>query len=177
VTIELPVGVPVDVPVDVPVGRPDTTAGNDDGRVSERATAPLAVGAPPGRRVLIADDNRDAADTLGLVLAHFGHQVEVVYDGQAAWDAWRRGGHDVAVLDLGMPGLRGEVVASEIRRTAGDDAALLIALTGWGQDSDKRRASLAGFDHHLTKPVDPQQLQRLITRPTSALAGPGVVAR
>src|SRR5436190_3803322 len=114
--------------------------------------------APP-MRILVADDNRDAADSLQRVLALFGHEVRVAYDGASAL---RLGGEfrpRVAILDLAMPGTDGYEVARSLRRQGG---VTLVALTGWGQEADRRRAADAGFDHHLIKPVDPQTLNTLL---------------
>jgi PAS domain S-box-containing protein len=118
----------------------------------------------PQRRVLVADDNRDAADSLAALLRIGGHDVTVVYDGEAALAEFRRRPPDVALLDIGMPGLSGYEVASAIREEAGGAPVMLVAITGWGQDRDRSTAIAAGFDHHLTKPVDPDKVQDLIAR-------------
>jgi PAS domain S-box-containing protein len=116
-----------------------------------------------GWKVLVADDNRDAADTLARILAIYGHDVRVAYDGRAALEECRRFAPHVAVLDVGMPLADGYEVARQLR--AADGAwPKLIALTGWGQESDRTRALAAGFDHHLTKPCDPQSLHELIVK-------------
>ena len=112
-------------------------------------------------RVLVADDNRDAADSLQRVLALYGHEVRVVYDGAAALQVGQEFRPRVAVLDIGMPGTDGYEVARTFRRKLGPGVKL-VALTGWGQDADRRRALEAGFDHHLTKPVDPGALNDLL---------------
>jgi CheY-like chemotaxis protein len=112
-------------------------------------------------RVLVADDNRDAADSLQRLLALFGHEVRVAYDGASAVSVGSEFRPRVAILDIGMPGTNGYDVARALRRRHGQDVTL-VALTGWGQDADRRRASDAGFDHHLTKPVDPQTLNSLL---------------
>ena len=114
-----------------------------------------------GRRVLVADDNRDGADTLGMFLDTLGHTVELAYSGSEAIDAVQRFKPDVAVLDIGMPDMTGYEVAQRLRSQPWGVDVILIALTGWGQESDKRRALEAGFDHHCTKPVDPEALERL----------------
>jgi signal transduction histidine kinase/ActR/RegA family two-component response regulator len=114
-----------------------------------------------GLRVLVADDNRDAADSLRHVLALYGHAVEVAYDGVAALEAALRFEPGIAVLDIGMPGASGYEVARRLRNEYGE-RMILIALTGWGQEHDRRRALEAGFDHHLTKPVDPAELHDLL---------------
>ncbi|MEA3192453.1 MAG: hypothetical protein QOD26_786 [Betaproteobacteria bacterium] len=112
-------------------------------------------------RVLVADDNRDAADSLQRILAHFGHEVRVAYDGAAALRVGQEFRPRVAVLDIGMPGTDGYEVARAFRKKLGGEVKL-VALTGWGQETDRRRALEAGFDHHLTKPVDPGALNDLL---------------
>jgi PAS domain S-box-containing protein len=114
-----------------------------------------------GVKVLVADDNRDAADSLQRILSHYGYQVEVAYDGTAAIRLDGAFRPKVAVLDIGMPGANGFEVARSIRDSRGDGVTL-IALTGWGQEGDRRRAMEAGFDYHLTKPVDPGALNDLL---------------
>jgi PAS domain S-box-containing protein len=118
--------------------------------------APIA-----GVKVLVADDNRDAADSLQRILSLYGYQVEVAYDGTAAIQLDGAFCPKVAVLDIGMPGANGFEVARSIRESRGDGVTL-IALTGWGQEGDRRRAMEAGFDYHLTKPVDPGALNDLL---------------
>jgi CheY-like chemotaxis protein len=134
---------------------------------------PLAQGAPVGLahaeartaaapqvRVVVADDNRDAADSLQRILSLFGHEVRVAYDGVAAIRLAEEFKPRVAVLDIGMPGANGYEVARTLRERHVVPITL-VALTGWGQESDRRRAMEAGFDYHLTKPVDPEALNRL----------------
>jgi PAS domain S-box-containing protein len=120
------------------------------------------VPARTGRRVLVTDDNRDAADSLAVMLRLGGHEVHTAYDGHAAVEAAARLRPDVAVLDIGMPGMTGYEVARRIRSEPWGRAVVLVALTGWGQEEDKRRATEAGFDRHLTKPVDPAALDGLL---------------
>jgi PAS domain S-box-containing protein len=130
--------------------------------VREGGTAPAAPdGALVRRRVLVADDNRDAADSLSMLLRLAGHDVVTVYDGDEAIDAWTRGRPEICLLDIGMPGRDGNDVAQAIRRLPGGERPLLVAITGWGQSADRHRALSAGFDAHVTKPVDPDQLMRL----------------
>ena len=115
----------------------------------------------------IADDNLDGAESLAMLLANAGHAVAVANSGA---DALRLADHarpDVAILDIGMPGMNGYEVAKRIRSQAWGEDITLIALTGWGQDDDKRRSQHAGFDHHLTKPVDPEVLVDLISPPSA----------
>ena len=116
------------------------------------------VQAPP-MRILVADDNRDAADSLQRVLALFGHEVRVAYDGASALRISGEFRPRVAILDIGMPGANGYEVARSLRRQGG---VTLVALTGWGQETDRRRTAEAGFDHHLIKPIDPQMLNVLL---------------
>jgi signal transduction histidine kinase/CheY-like chemotaxis protein len=115
----------------------------------------------PSRRILVVDDNRDAADTLGSVLAALGAVVSIAYDGPSALDRIDQFHPDALLLDIGMPGMDGYEVARTIRRRAGPQP-LLIALTGWGQEQDLRDAGAAGFDHHLVKPPDLDKLRTLL---------------
>jgi PAS domain S-box-containing protein len=129
---------------------------------AETRTAAPAVGV----KVLVADDNRDAADSLQRILSLYGYQVQVAYDGSAAIELDGAFRARVAVLDIGMPGANGFEVARSIRERRGADVTL-IALTGWGQEGDRRRAMEAGFDYHLTKPVDPSALNDLLVEVAS----------
>jgi signal transduction histidine kinase/CheY-like chemotaxis protein len=117
-----------------------------------------------GRRVLVADDNADSAETLAMVLRSRGHEVDVVGDGHAAVEAVRTLAPEIALLDIGMPRLDGYEAAARIRRAPWGDRTFLVALTGFGQEQDQRRAHEAGFDVHLTKPVDPDALATLVSR-------------
>ena len=112
--------------------------------------------------MLIADDNHDSAATLALLLQLEGHQVIVAHDGVAALRLADLHEPDILLLDIGMPGLDGYAVASQVRARPWGGRAVLIAVTGWGQDSDKRQASAAGFNHHFHKPVDPEGLVQLV---------------
>jgi CheY-like chemotaxis protein/two-component sensor histidine kinase len=114
------------------------------------------------RRVLVADDNRDAADSISMLLQMGGHEVTVAYDGQQALESIETLRPDVALLDIGMPGLDGFEVARRVRLDIRMRNTLLIAVTGWGQASDKARALAAGFDLHFTKPVEPATLIELL---------------
>ena len=114
------------------------------------------------RRILIADDNQDAAESLLLLLRLAGHEVRVAHRGQAAIELARQFHPDTAVLDIGMPDLSGYDVARALRREPWAATLRLIALTGWGQQQDRQQALEAGFDHHLVKPVDPERLTGLI---------------
>jgi CheY-like chemotaxis protein len=114
------------------------------------------------RRVLVADDNRDAGETLAMLLRLDGHEVHMATDGIEAVEVYIREKPDVAILDIGMPGLSGHEVARRIRELGGEPRVTLIAVTGWGQKADKDRATESGFDHHFTKPVEPTMLCALL---------------
>jgi PAS domain S-box-containing protein len=133
----------------------------------ERPAAPGAERDAHPKRILVVDDNRDAADSLCMLLKSRGHEVRVAYDGLEAVGAAVAFGPEVALLDIGLPKLSGYEAARRIREAGGAET-LLIAVTGWGQEEDRRRAREAGFDHHLTKPVDPMAISRLIDGPASA---------
>jgi len=114
------------------------------------------------RRVLVADDNRDAADSLAMLLRLLGAEVRIVYNGPealAVLDSYRP---NVVLLDIGMPGMDGHEVARRIRRLPDFRDVLLIAMTGWGQEEDRRRSQKAGFDYHLIKPADVGALEALL---------------
>ena len=116
----------------------------------------------PRRRVLAADDNVDAAQSLAMLLSVLGHEVRTAHDGQAAVEMAESFRPDVVLLDIGMPRLNGYEAARRIREQPWGKEVALVALTGWGQEEDKRRADEAGFDRHFTKPVDPAALQALL---------------
>ena len=118
-----------------------------------------AVAAP--HRVLVVDDNADAAESLGMLLEVRGNQVRIAYDGLQALEAAGDFDPDIVLLDIGMPKMSGYEVARRLRADRGD-SVLIVAITGWGQEEDRRRAREAGFDHHFTKPVDYEALLELI---------------
>ena len=137
--------------------------------IERRAPAPqVADAAPPGatdgqrRRVLVADDNADALESLATLLTLRGHEVHRASDGPRALEAVRQHRPEFAFLDIGMPGLDGYEVARRIRTEPWGREVHLVALTGWGQDSDRQRSRDSGFDTHLTKPVDQDLLGRLL---------------
>jgi DNA-binding response OmpR family regulator len=105
------------------------------------------------RRVLVVDDNEDAADSLAMLLSVRGDDVRIAYDGEEAVAAELDFNPEVVLLDIGLPKLSGYDVARAIRSVRGREV-LIIAITGWGQEDDRQRARDAGFDHHFTKPVD-----------------------
>jgi DNA-binding response OmpR family regulator len=115
------------------------------------------------KRLLIVDDNRDTAESLSMLLELMGHEVRTAHDGLAAIDVAAEFHPDAVLLDIGLPKLNGYDTARRIREQAWGKAMHLIAVTGWGQDTDRTEARTAGFDHHLTKPVDIPTLTKLLT--------------
>jgi CheY-like chemotaxis protein len=131
--------------------------------VAPAAAEPVRPGSvTPNKRILLADDNRDAAESLAIILRLEGHDVELAHDGLSALQAYERIRPDVALLDIGMPKTNGYDVARQIRATPDGRGVMLIAITGWAQDSDKAQSRAAGFDHHLTKPIEPETLIGLL---------------
>jgi PAS domain S-box-containing protein len=126
----------------------------------------------PQQRILLVDDNRDAADSLGMVLEFLGADVRVARDGREALDTFKDYDPSVVLLDIGMPGMDGYEVARAIRSRYPERRTPLIALTGWGQDDDRRRAREAGFDHHLIKPAEIGELQALLMSLDKGACGP-----
>jgi PAS domain S-box-containing protein len=135
---------------------PRSAVGNTDVEVKPHgmATAPL--------RVVVADDNIDSAESLALLLTLAGHDTRVAHDGAQALVLARTFQPHAMVLDIGMPGKNGHAVVAELRADPAAADILLIAASGWGQPDDKARSREAGFDHHLVKPVEPEQLLRLL---------------
>ncbi len=141
--------------VDLPVARPDDAAD----------LAELAPATHTSRcLIVVADDNRDAADSLAMILKLGGHDVHTAYDGREALHAVRAYRPHMAILDIGMPEHDGCDVARQLRDEPWSQDLVLIALTGWGQDVDRQRTTAAGFDHHFTKPVNHTELEALIDR-------------
>jgi signal transduction histidine kinase/ActR/RegA family two-component response regulator len=120
------------------------------------------------RRILVVDDNKDAADSLAMLLRLMGNEVQTAYDGLEAVGAATAFHPDVVLLDIGLPKLNGHDAARRIREQPGSRDMVLIALTGWGQDEDRRRSKEAGFNHHMTKPVEFETLQELLASLDSA---------
>ena len=137
----------------------------------DAALQPWVVESPhpfPSQRILIVDDNRDAAESLSALLSALGATVAVAYSGPDALAALDTADPDVVLLDIGMPGTDGYEVARHIRSTPGHTDVLLIALTGWGQKEDRARSIRAGFDHHLVKPPDIDRLRLLLAERAAA---------
>jgi CheY-like chemotaxis protein len=123
-----------------------------DGRIASQVTF----------RILIADDNKDAAQSTGMMLRMLGNEVRTVHNGLQAVEEAEAFRPDVILLDIGMPQLNGYEAAQRIRQQRWGKDMVLVALTGWGQEDDKERATAAGFDQHFTKPVNPTDLERLL---------------
>jgi CheY-like chemotaxis protein len=134
---------------------PDTAAGRK----------PVATHQVSPRRILLVDDNKDSAESLALVFRLSGHDVRTAYDGPSALDTARANPPDVVLLDIGLPGMSGLEVARRLRQDLGLTDVLLVALTGYGQEEDRRRSQEAGCNAHLVKPVALDALQTLLARP------------
>ncbi|MBX6312540.1 MAG: response regulator [Isosphaeraceae bacterium] len=126
--------------------------------------------AQPGRRILVVDDNPDLAQGLSKLLTRSGHRVRTVHDGPSALEAARTEPPEVVLLDLSLPGLDGYQVARALRREAGLDRALIIAISGYAREQDRRRSHEASCDHHLVKPVDFDALLALLGHPEAGEA-------
>jgi CheY-like chemotaxis protein len=137
----------------VVAGTPQPTTGR---------AGPAAVDPAAGRRILVVDDNEDSARSLARLLKMTGHEACTAHDGGKAVEVAEQHRPEVILLDIGLPVMNGYDVARAIRgRPWGGDVAI-VALTGWGQDADRRRSKESGIDHHLVKPVDPAELERLL---------------
>jgi DNA-binding response OmpR family regulator len=115
-------------------------------------------------KVLVVDDNVDLVEMLSMVVEAAGHQVRKAFDGRSGISAALEYQPDLILLDLGLPDVNGTEVAKELRRHREVAQARIVALTGWGQAEDRQRTADAGFDEHLTKPADPEQIQRLLDK-------------
>ena len=140
-------------------GSPEASGTGAETRLDRQAGPP----APARRRVLVVDDNRDAAVSLGKVLGKLGgHDVRLAHDGEEALAVAAEFAPEVVLLDIGLPGMDGYEVARRLRQTPEGAAAIVVALTGWGQQEDRQRSREAGCDHHLVKPVDTDEVEGLI---------------
>ena len=129
-----------------------------------------------GLRILVVDDNYDNADTMSTLLRMLGNDVTVANAGEEALERIAQSRPDVVLLDIGMPKMNGYEVAYRIRHQPSGQDIMLVAITGWGQEADRVRSRAAGFDHHLVKPVDVDQLQQLLAEKHATLQGLGVHA-
>jgi PAS domain S-box-containing protein len=138
---------------------------DDAGRDGIDAVAPrFAPAHPPGRRILVVDDSRDSASSLAMLLGAMGNEVEVAGDGYSALALAPDFRPDVVLLDIGMPGMSGYEVARRMRQIPELRDAVMVAQTGWGQEEDRRRSAESGFEAHLVKPIDPAELEELMSR-------------
>ena len=138
---------------------PESLRVNRPGRQDMRPGAALDNRADEsGLAILVVDDNRDAADTLAILLGMDGHRTQTAYSGVEALALASADVFDAAILDIGMPGMNGYELAGCLRAAADSQRLLLVALTGWGQESDRQKALAAGFDRHISKPVNPELL-------------------
>jgi CheY-like chemotaxis protein len=132
--------------------------------VTEADSAQPALQAAAGdrKKVLIVDDNRDAAETLAMVVELSGHEVHLAHSGTDALLMAQQHQPESVFMDIGMPGMNGYEAAGKLRALPGWDTRVLVALTGWGAEEDRARSASAGFDIHLTKPVDVGAVERLL---------------
>ncbi len=137
--------------------QPAVPAGDDEIRANRTPVPP--------RRVLVVDDNVDSAESLAMLLRVDGHEVRTAYDGPTALEAAQAFPPEVAFIDIGLPRMDGCEVARRLREQAGTGDALLVALTGYGQEEDRRKSLEAGFAAPLVKPADPAALAKLLARP------------
>jgi CheY-like chemotaxis protein/two-component sensor histidine kinase len=126
---------------------------------------------PPGLKILVADDNRDAADTCATLLELSGHLVQTAYSGRRALQLAETSHPDVLLLDIGMTDMDGYSLAEQIRAAKWGSKPVLVAVSGWGREEDRRRAFAAGFDHHLTKPMTGPALEALLQSVSSVHRG------
>jgi CheY-like chemotaxis protein len=124
-----------------------------------------AEAAAPTRRILVVDDNRDSALSLAMMLSLMGNETRTAHDGPEGLEAAAAFRPDVLLLDIGLPKMNGYDVCRRLRDQPWGKSIVIVALTGWGQEEDRRRSREAGFDHHLVKPVDPPVLEALLARP------------
>jgi signal transduction histidine kinase len=139
----------------------------DLGRSEDRAassSAGLVETAAEARRILIVDDNRDGAESLAMMLGLWGHEVSIAYDGATALRLANSERPELVFLDIGLPEMDGYTVAQRLRAAPETNGLVLVALTGYGQDEDRRRSERAGFNLHLVKPLDPEVVQELLAR-------------
>jgi two-component system CheB/CheR fusion protein len=124
-------------------------------------------------RVLVVDDNADVAETIGMLLSHWGHDVRSAGDGPSAVETAAAQHPDVVLLDIGLPGMSGYEVAEQIRANPALSDTVLVAMTGYGQAEDRKRSLQAGITLHLVKPVEPPLLQKLLSSLGEARGGGG----
>jgi CheY-like chemotaxis protein len=114
------------------------------------------------RRLMVIDDNKDAAESMSMLFELWGHEVICVYDGRTALETVAKYRPHAVFLDIGLPGMDGYEIAERLRELPESARTVLVAITGYGQDEDRRRSREAGIDHHLVKPVAPETLHELL---------------
>jgi CheY-like chemotaxis protein/anti-sigma regulatory factor (Ser/Thr protein kinase) len=134
-----------------------------DGAPAEATTASASAPTPAPKRILVVDDNADAAQTMAMLLEMLGHEAAVEYDPLQALATARERRFDAFILDIGLPGMDGHELARQIRLLPKADGALFIALSGYGQEQDRRASGAAGFQHHFVKPADVELLAQALT--------------
>jgi PAS domain S-box-containing protein len=139
-------------------------------RRGEQPSARLNRARSTRRRILVVDDNRDAAASLVMMLSLLGHDTRTAHDGLEAVELAEAFRPDVILLDIGLPKLNGYDVCQRIRQNTWGQGMIIIAATGWGQDEDRRRSHEAGFDHHMVKPVDPTALDQILATARPAMS-------
>jgi PAS domain S-box-containing protein len=138
--------------------------GNDAPAAAGPAAAPAATSPAAPRRILVIDDNQDSADSSALVLELMGHETTAAYSGEQGLEVAARFHPEVMLLDIGLPGISGYEVAKRVRDADWGREVILIAVTGWGQEDDRRKSAEAGFNHHLVKPIDTVELVALLDK-------------
>lgn len=142
-------------------------------QTGQEATPPVQVPKPSRsehKRILIVDDNEDAASMMALLLGKWGHEIRLAHNGQEALAAGAAWLPEIVLMDIGMPVMDGHEACERMRKVAWGRDAYIVALTGWGQQEDKLRSEQAGFDHHLVKPVSSEVLRSLIAAAVAARA-------
>jgi CheY-like chemotaxis protein len=138
------------------------TVGKLDNRSRELEEVNEQGDAEHARRVLVVDDNRDSATSLCMMLELMGTEARTAFDGLSALEVAEVFRPDIILLDIGMPGMNGYDTARRIREKSWGESTKLFALTGWSQESDRKRSEEAGFDGHIIKPIEPSELQKLL---------------
>jgi CheY-like chemotaxis protein len=141
----------VQLPILKVISQPSTVSTTDEGATAVQK-----------RRILVVDDNHDSAMSLGMMLKLMGNEIQTAHDGHAAVEAAEQFRPDIILLDIGLPKLNGYDACRRLREQSWSQGTVIVALTGWGQDEDRRRSKEAGFDHHLVKPVEIGDLQKLL---------------
>jgi CheY-like chemotaxis protein len=130
------------------------------------------LAADVGLKILVVDDNRDAADTCAMLLEASGHHVQTAYTGRRALELARTFRPHALLLDIGLPDIDGYKLAEQVRATPWGRSAILVAVTGWGQEQDRQRAVAAGFDQHLVKPISAETVESLLQSLAQGAAAP-----